>query len=91
MHTPFNLGPGSTGASSKRGTKMRARRSSDCKNEIAVKTGGKKQGHVQSERSGVFTKEKLSVHHIATEATECALSPATGSFQPSTQVNYCFV
>ncbi|XP_070759482.1 LOW QUALITY PROTEIN: protein hinderin [Enoplosus armatus] len=85
IRTPFNLGPGSTSTSSNRGTKMRARRSSDCKNETALKKGGKKQGHLQSERSGVYTKEKVSVHHSATVATEHTLSPPSGTFH-STQV-----
>lgn len=83
----FSLGPGS---SSKRGTKIRARRSSDCKNETTLKKGGKKQGHSQSERSGAYT-EKVSVHHTAAVATEHSRSPANGVFQPSTQVNCCFV
>ncbi|KAE8298110.1 hypothetical protein D5F01_LYC02598 [Larimichthys crocea] len=78
----FSLGPGS---SSKRGTKIRARRSSDCKNETTLKKGGKKQGHSQSERSGAYT-EKVSVHHTAAVATEHSRSPANGVFQPSTQV-----
>lgn len=83
--TPFNLGPGSTSTSSKRGTKIR--RSSNCKNE----TTSKKQGHSQSERSGVYPKEEVSVCHSATVATEHSLSPATGNFHPATQVNYCFI
>ncbi|TKS70909.1 Protein hinderin [Collichthys lucidus] len=78
----FSLGPGS---SSKRGTKIRARRSSDCKNETTLKKGSKKQGHLQSERSGAYT-EKVSVHHTAAVATEHSRSPANGVFQPSTQV-----
>ncbi|KAG8007482.1 Protein hinderin [Nibea albiflora] len=78
----FSLGPGS---SSKRGTKIRTRRSSDCKNETTLKKGGKKQGHSQSERSGAYT-EKVSVHHTAAVATEQSRSPANGVFQPSTQV-----
>lgn len=87
------LGPGSSGTSIKRGTKMRARRSSDCKNETTLKKGDNKQGHLQSERSGVYTKEKVSVHHSATVAPDHIVSPATGTFHlhPSTQVNYCFV
>ncbi|XP_051272003.1 protein hinderin isoform X2 [Dicentrarchus labrax] len=85
--TPFNLGPGSTSTSSKRGTKMRARRSSDNKSETTLKKGGRKQGYLQSERSGVFTKEKEPVHHSATVATEQhILSPDTGTFHSSTQV-----
>ncbi|XP_074484159.1 protein hinderin [Sebastes fasciatus] len=77
---------GSTCTSSKRGTKMRARHGSDCKNETTLKKGGKKQGHLQRERSGVYTKEKVSVHHSAAAATEHSLSPALGTFLSSTQV-----
>lgn len=87
--TAFNLGPGRTGTSGKRGTKMRASRSSDCKSVTTPKTGGKKQG--QSERSGIYTKEKVSVHHSATESTGYTISPATGACHPSTQVNHYFV
>ncbi|XP_033481808.2 protein hinderin [Epinephelus lanceolatus] len=85
-HTPFSLGPGSTSTSSNRDTKMRARRSSDCKTETTLKKGGKKLSHLQSERSGVYTKEKVSVHHSAAAATEHTLSPALGTSLPSTQV-----
>lgn len=86
-HTPFSLGPGSTSTSSNRDTKMRVRRSSDCKTETTLKKGGKKLSHLQSERSGVYTKEKVSVHHSAAAATEHTLSPALGTSLPSTQVN----
>uniref|UniRef100_UPI0037E6F805 protein hinderin n=1 Tax=Semicossyphus pulcher TaxID=241346 RepID=UPI0037E6F805 len=84
--TPFSVGPGSTSTSSKRGTKMPVRRGSDCKNETTLKTGVKKQGHLQSERSGVYTKEKVSVHYTAAAATEHMPSPAPGTFHPATQV-----
>ncbi len=70
---------------------MRARRSSDCKNETTLKNGGKKQGPLQSERSGVYAKGKVSVHHSATVAAEHIVSPAAGTFHTSTQVSYCFV
>lgn len=85
--TPFNLAPGSTSTSSKRGTKVRARSSSDC-NETTLKKGGKKHGHLRSECSGIYTKEKVSVHHSATEHT---LSPPSDTFHPSIQVNHCFM
>ncbi|XP_045931623.1 protein hinderin [Micropterus dolomieu] len=80
--TPFNLAPGSTSTSSKRGTKVRTRSSSDC-NETTLKKGGKKHGHLRSECSGIYTKEKVSVHHSATEHT---LSPPSDTFHPSIQV-----
>ncbi|XP_041813028.1 protein hinderin isoform X2 [Chelmon rostratus] len=81
----FSLGPGSISASSKRSSKMQARHSSDCKNETTLKRRGKKQGHLQSEHSGAYTKEKVSVHHSATAATQHSFSPPTGTFYPSTQ------
>ncbi|KAK9529348.1 hypothetical protein VZT92_013448 [Zoarces viviparus] len=82
--TPFSFGSGST--SSKRGTRMRVRRSYDCNKETTLKKCGKKQGHVPSEQSGIYTKEKMSAHHSATAVSEHALSPALGTFLPSTQV-----
>ncbi|XP_035857882.1 protein hinderin isoform X1 [Sander lucioperca] len=85
--TPFSLRSGSsTSTSSKRGTKMRTRRSSDCKNETTLRKVVKKQGSSQSERSGVYTKENVSVHPSATVATEHTVSPALGTFISSTQV-----
>ncbi|KAM9362217.1 protein hinderin [Symphorus nematophorus] len=84
--SPFHLRSGSTNTSSNRGTKMRARQSSDFKTETTLKKGGKKQGHLESERSGAYTKEKASVHHSATVAAEHSLSPPTGAFHPTTQV-----
>ncbi|XP_068576639.1 protein hinderin [Cebidichthys violaceus] len=82
--TPFSLGSGST--SSKRGTRMRARRSYDCDKETTLKKCGKKQSHLQSEQSGIHTKETVSAHHSATAVSEHALSPALGTFLSSTQV-----
>ncbi|XP_041672076.1 protein hinderin isoform X2 [Cheilinus undulatus] len=71
----------------KRDTKMPARPSSDCKNGDTLKKGGKKQGHLRSECSGVVTKEKVSVRQPATAvATEHIPSPTNGSFLSSTQV-----
>ncbi|XP_042350591.1 protein hinderin isoform X2 [Plectropomus leopardus] len=84
--TPFSFGPGSTSTSSKRGTKVRARRSSDCKNETTLKKGGKKLSNLHSEHSGVYIKEKVTVHHGATAASEDILPPALGTFLPLTQV-----
>lgn len=85
--TPFSLGPGSASTTSKKNTKMQARRSSDCKNEATLKKGGKKQGHLQSDRSKAYTKGKVSVHPGAAIATENCLSPALGTFLPLSQVN----
>ncbi|XP_069007587.1 protein hinderin isoform X2 [Embiotoca jacksoni] len=78
--TSFNSGPGSTSASNKRGTKMRVRRASDCKNQATQKTGGKRPGQVQSDPSGAYNTEKVSVHHSAT-----TLSPPSGTFVPLSQ------
>ncbi|XP_059183878.1 protein hinderin [Centropristis striata] len=83
---PFSLGSDSIRTSSKRGSKMRDRHSSDCKKDTTIKKGGKKQGHLQSERSGVYNKEKVSIHHSATAVTAHTLSPALGTFLPPTQV-----
>ncbi|XP_032370005.1 protein hinderin isoform X2 [Etheostoma spectabile] len=85
--TPFSLRPGSsTSTSSKSRTKMRGRCNSDCKNETTLRKVVKKQGSSQSECSGVYTKEKVSVHPSATVATDHTISPALGTFISSTQV-----
>ncbi|XP_034389303.1 protein hinderin isoform X2 [Cyclopterus lumpus] len=77
--TPFGLRSGR--ASSKRGTTMRARRSSDCNNEARPK----KQGHFGSEPSGKHTKEPVWVRHSAAAVSEHAPS-ARGTLLPSAQV-----
>lgn len=87
--TPFNVGPGSTGTFSKRGTTIRRRRSSNC-NEMTQKKVDKKQGHSQSECSGFYPKEpkeQMSVYHTTTAATKHPISPAVGTLA---QVNRCF-
>ncbi|XP_053172302.1 protein hinderin [Scomber japonicus] len=83
---PFSLGPGSASTTSKKSTKMQARRSSDSKNEAALKKNGKKQGHLHSDHSGAYTKEKVSVHPSADIATEHTLPQASGTFLPLSQV-----
>nr|XP_019941924.1 PREDICTED: protein hinderin [Paralichthys olivaceus] len=62
--TPFSLGPESTSSFSRGGTKMRAavRRSSGGKSDVTLKRSSKKQGHLQSDRSGGDTQEKVSGH-----------------------------
>ncbi|XP_071349357.1 protein hinderin isoform X2 [Trachinotus anak] len=84
----FSLRPGSTSTFSKRGTKTwgAARRRSDCKNDATLKKGGKKHGHLQSDHSGAYTKEKVSVHHSAAVATEHTPTLASDTFLPSSQV-----
>ncbi|KAM3621556.1 uncharacterized protein V6R79_012777 [Siganus canaliculatus] len=62
---------------------MPAMRSRDCNNETALKKGGKE--HLQSEHSGVYTKNKVSIHPSATVATEPPLSPPASAFLPLTQ------
>lgn len=84
---PFSLGPGSASTTSKKSTKMQPRRSSDSKNEAALKRNGKKQGHLHSDHSGAYTKEKVSVHPSADIITEHTLSQASGTFLPLSQVN----
>ncbi|XP_073324888.1 protein hinderin [Pagrus major] len=83
--TPFSVGPGNTSTFSKGGVRMRSRRTTDSKSNATLKKGGKKQSHFQSEHSGAYTKEKVSVHHSAAVASERSLSPPTGTFHPSTQ------
>lgn len=85
---PFNLGPGSASTTSRRGTKMRTRFPSNCKNGAPSKEGDKKQGRSQSESSGAFPNEEVSARHSTTVATDQRLPPATGALHPSTGVNY---
>ncbi|XP_058488680.1 protein hinderin [Solea solea] len=84
--TSVNLASGSTSTFSKGGTEMRgtARRSSGCKNEATLKKGGKKQGHLQSDHSGVYTREKVSVNNQS--AAERTPSLASDMFLPPSQV-----
>ncbi|XP_034547824.1 protein hinderin [Notolabrus celidotus] len=84
--TSSRMGPGITSSTSKRGTKMPARPSSDCRKEPIPKKGGKKQGHLQSEHSGAYTKEKVSVGHPTPLVTEHIPFPTPGVFLSSTQV-----
>ncbi|KAF3689593.1 Protein hinderin [Channa argus] len=81
-----DIGPCITGTSAKRSSKVRARRSSDCKNEATVKKGAKKHGHLQSSRSGICTKEKVSAHQISTAATEPTFAPHLNTFLPQSQI-----
>ncbi|KAK5872838.1 hypothetical protein PBY51_013500 [Eleginops maclovinus] len=85
--TPFSFGSGSTSTSSIRGSKMRARRSSDCKSGNTLKKVGRNQGHLQNEPSGVYSKGKEPDHLSATAATEHTLFPSSGIFLSSTQVS----
>ncbi|CAB1440790.1 unnamed protein product [Pleuronectes platessa] len=80
--TPFSLGPDSTGSFSRGATKMRvaARRSS------GSKRGGKKQGYLQSDRSGAYAKEKVSVQQSAGLSTEHTPSLASDASLPPPQV-----
>ncbi|XP_030276948.1 protein hinderin isoform X2 [Sparus aurata] len=83
--TPFSVRPGKTSTFSKGGVKMRNRHSTDSKNNVTLKKSGKKQSHFQSEQSGAYTKEKVSVHYSAAGVSEHSLSPPTGTFHPSIQ------
>ncbi|KAM7401791.1 hypothetical protein PAMP_017070 [Pampus punctatissimus] len=84
--TPFSLGPGSTSTTSKKRSKMQAPRGSDHKNEASLKKGSKQHGHLENGRSGVYAKEKASVHPSAAVATEHNLSLASGTSLPLLQV-----
>ncbi|KAM7422143.1 hypothetical protein PAMA_010287 [Pampus argenteus] len=84
--TPFSLGPGSTTTTSKKRSKMQAPRGSDCKNEAKLKKGSKQHGHLQSGRSGVYAKEKVSVHPSAAVATEHNFSLDSSTALPLPQV-----
>ncbi|XP_068599079.1 protein hinderin [Brachionichthys hirsutus] len=70
--TPFRARTDPISASSKRSSRMQARRSSDCK------------GHVQSRASGACNKAGVSVQH---GATGHSLPQTPGAFHLSTQVN----
>ncbi|XP_030584385.1 protein hinderin isoform X2 [Archocentrus centrarchus] len=81
---PFNLRPVSSRASKKRGNKMGMKGTSDCKKQATQRTEVKKQNHLQSDHSGAYTKEKVSVHHNAAVMTPQTLSSDT--FLPVSQV-----
>lgn len=85
---PQNLsgaGSGSTSAASEKGNRMRK---SNSKNERTLKKEDKKHGHTQCERSGVFPKDEMPLHHTTTAASVQSSWSATGTSDPSTQVNY---
>ncbi|XP_049590925.1 protein hinderin isoform X3 [Syngnathus scovelli] len=66
--------PGGTSTSSKKNTKMQSRRSSDCKIDIPLKRGGKKQSYVQNDQYSSDVKENVS--------TFASASPTTDSTSP---------
>ncbi|KAM4588702.1 protein hinderin [Odontesthes bonariensis] len=75
--TPCSLGQNNRGTSSKRVTKMRAPHSSDSKHNATQKMAGKKQGHLQSDRSGAYIKESVSLNRSTAVPSEQT------HFQPS--------
>ncbi|XP_047439406.1 protein hinderin isoform X2 [Mugil cephalus] len=80
--TPFNVGPGSSGASNKRGTKMGMKRVSNGKSQSTQKSRGKKQDHSQSECDS-YSKE--NIHHSTVTAGHI-VSPHSGPSLPLFQV-----
>ncbi|XP_071372681.1 protein hinderin isoform X2 [Centroberyx affinis] len=83
FQTPFRLGPSST---SERGIKMRAKRGSERKAEAPLNKGGKKQGHLQSGPSVVYTTGKGLLHPNTAIAMEHTPSPTSSNFLPTPQI-----
>lgn len=86
---PFSLGPDGTGTSGKRGTKLRVKHGSDCKNQGTEKTVGRTQRHLESDFSGAFTTEKVQVQHAAIPTMHTVSQPHD-AFHPLSQVKHCF-
>ncbi|XP_037535125.1 protein hinderin [Nematolebias whitei] len=84
--TPFGLGPDGTGTSGKRGTKLREKHGSECKNQGTQKTAGRTQRHLESDFSGAFTTEKVPVQHAAIPTMHTVSKPHD-AFHPLSQVN----
>ncbi|XP_061544142.1 protein hinderin isoform X3 [Phycodurus eques] len=61
--------------SSKKSTKMQARRTSDCKIDVPLKRGGKKQSYLQNEQCSSDVKENASAYSSASVTTENTLFP----------------
>ncbi|XP_012772867.1 protein hinderin isoform X1 [Maylandia zebra] len=70
---PFNLKPLSTSTSKKRGHKMGVKSTSDCKKQAKQRREVKNQ----SDHSGVYTKEDVSVHHNAAVMTPQTFLPVS--------------
>lgn len=87
---PFGLGPDGTGTSSKRGTKLRVKHGSDCKNQGTQKMAGRKQRHLESDLSEAFTTEKVQVQHAAIPTMHTP-SQAHDAFHPLSQVKHCLL
>ncbi|XP_061688039.1 protein hinderin isoform X2 [Syngnathoides biaculeatus] len=73
--------PGVMTSSSKKSTKMQARRTSDCNIDVPLKRGGKKQSYLQNDQHG-----SASAHASASVATANSLFPAQALIPPVTQV-----
>ncbi|XP_061544141.1 protein hinderin isoform X2 [Phycodurus eques] len=67
--------PGAMTISSKKSTKMQARRTSDCKIDVPLKRGGKKQSYLQNEQCSSDVKENASAYSSASVTTENTLFP----------------
>ncbi|XP_072238700.1 protein hinderin isoform X2 [Leuresthes tenuis] len=83
--TPCSLGPDNPGTSSNRGTKMRVQHS-DSKRNATQKTAGKKQGHLQTDCSGAYIKESVSLNQSIAVPTEQTLFQPPDAFPLLSQV-----
>ncbi|XP_061584639.1 protein hinderin isoform X3 [Cololabis saira] len=83
---PFSLGPDGTSTSIKRGTKMRVNLVSNCKSYNTQMKAGKKVGHLQSDGSGSYTKERVSVHQSAAVPEEHTIFQPPQTFHALSEV-----
>uniref|UniRef100_A0A3Q2Q8W6 Zgc:162344 n=1 Tax=Fundulus heteroclitus TaxID=8078 RepID=A0A3Q2Q8W6_FUNHE len=74
-------------ASGKKGTTIRVKHPSNGKNHTSHKTTRSKQGHFQSEYSGSYTSEEVSVHQRDAAPTMHALSHRSDAFASVPQVS----
>ncbi|XP_077385860.1 protein hinderin isoform X2 [Festucalex cinctus] len=78
--------PGDINTSSKKSTKMQARRTSDCKIDTPLRRGGKKQSYIQNDQYSFDVKENVSAFASASVTTESSLFPTLGAIPPVSQV-----
>ncbi|XP_037108942.1 protein hinderin isoform X2 [Syngnathus acus] len=79
--------PGGTSTSSKKNTKMQSRRSSDCKIDIPLKRGGKKQSYVQNDQYSSDVKENVSTFASASPTTDSTSPVIFESISAQSQVS----
>ncbi|XP_077430097.1 protein hinderin isoform X2 [Vanacampus margaritifer] len=77
---------GNINTSSKKSTKMQARRTSDCKIDTPLRRGGKKQSYVQKDQYSFDVKENASAFASASVTTENSLFPTLGAIPSVSQV-----